>query len=137
MLEIKEIIINKNRGWRGLAELIIRNATHTTQKRVIFSFSQEVWDDMLSGHIVVQDEEYYYILTFDNTARLPAPTQQRSVLIKDFMATVLNVDRYEKATWKDECDITDYTYIQHFNKNRNNHTQSDWNCIGLRVMPII
>lgn len=137
MLEIKEIIINKNRGWRGLAELTIRNATHTTQKKVIFSFSQEVWNDMLSGHIVVQDEDYYYILTFDDTAHLPAPTQQRSVLIKDFMATVLNVNRYEKATWKDTCDVTDYTYIQHFNKNRNNHTQSDWNCIGLRVMPII
>lgn len=136
MSEIKEIIINKNRGWRGLAELIIRNATHTTQKRVIFSFSQEVWDDMLSGHIVVQDENYYYILTFDNTAHLPAPTQQRSVLIKDFMATVLNVNRYEKATWN-RAESPDWNYISHFIKNRNNHTQSDWNCIGLRVMPII
>ena len=137
MENFKKIIINKNRGWRGLSSVEIVDDDYKKHLTYIFSFSQQVWDDMLGGHIVVQDENYYYILTFDNTARLPAPTQQRSVLIKDFIATVLNVNRYEKATWKDKCDVTDYTYIYYFNKNRNNHTQSNWNCIGLRVMPII
>ena len=136
MLEVSEIIINKNRGWRGLAELVLRNAAHVTQKKIIFSFSQEVWDDMLNGHIVVQDEDYYYILTFDNTIGLPEPTQQRSVLIKNFNAKVLNVNRYSTTKWA-HAEAPDWSCISHFIKNRNNHTKSDWNCIGLRVMPII
>lgn len=133
---ISTIIINKNRGWRGLAELRIIDESHTIRKTMIFSFSQEVWNDMLDGHIVVQDEKYYYILTFDNLMALPRRDQQRSVLIKNFTANVLHVNRYEKTKWSDAV-APHWSCISHFLKNRNNHTQSDWNCIGLRVMPII
>jgi 3-methyladenine DNA glycosylase AlkD len=128
MLAVKEIIINKNRGWRGLAELIVRDATHTEQTRMIFSFSQDMWDDMLNGRIVIQDHESYYVLMFDNLERLPRKDQQRSVLIKNFMATVFNVNRYEKSDWSN-ASMLDYLAIMHFIKNKNNHTQSDWNCI--------
>ena len=136
MIAIKEIIINKNRGWRGLAEVVVRDASHTEQTRMIFSFSQAVWDDMLNGHLVLQDDDHYYVLTFDNLMRLPKKNQQRSVLIKNFMATVLNVNRYEKSIWE-KAETNDWNCINHFIKNRNNHTQSDWNYIGIRVVPNI
>ena len=137
MIAIKEIIINKNRGWRGLAEVVVRDATHTEQTKMIFSFSQAMWEDMLNGRIVMQDDEYYYVLTFDNLTHLPRKDQQRSVLIKNFTATVLNVNRYDKTSCHKNVTLTDWNCIAHFIENKNNHTQSDWNCIGLRVVPKI
>lgn len=83
---------------------------------------------MLKGYIVIQDEDNYFILNFDNTEALPKPTQQRSVLIKSFQATIKNITAYPKNK---PIDILqdDYDRIYNFKKNKNNHTTSDWNCI--------
>lgn len=136
MQEIKRIRLNKNRGWRGLAELICENDKREVVHKMIFSFSQAVWEDLLQGYIVTQDEDNYFILYFDNTASLPKPTQQRSVLIKSFLGTVINITAYSKS---ERLDVTSkhYNLIYNFKKNRNNHTTSDWNCIGVRVIPNI
>ena len=97
---------------------------------MIFSFSQPVWNDLLQGYIVIQDEDNYFILNFDNTESLPKPTQQRSVLIKSFLGTVVNITAYPKNEPLDALILSDdYDRIYHFKKNRNNHTTSDWNCI--------
>lgn len=128
MKEIKRIRINKNRGWRGLAELVCEDEERKVVHKMIFSFSQAVWDDLLQGYIVIQDEDNYFILNFDNTENLPKPTQQRSVLIKSFLATVVNITAYPKN--EEISPLTDdYDRIYHFKKNRNNHTTSSWNCI--------
>ena len=133
---IKRIRLNKNRGWRGLAELVCEDEERKVVHKMIFSFSQAVWKDLLKGYIVIQDEDNYFILNFDNTDALPEPTQQRSVLIKSFLATVVNITVHPK---NEPLDILsdDYDRIYHFKKNRNNHTTSDWNCIGIRVIPEI
>ena len=136
MKEIKRIILNKNRGWRGLAELVCEDEERKVVHKMIFSFSQPVWNDLLQGYIVIQDEDNYFILNFDNTDRLPKPTQQRSVLIKSFYATVVNITAYSKYELIDVLS-DDYDRIYNFKKNRNNHTTSDWNCIGIRVIPEI
>lgn len=136
MKEIKRIRINKNRGWRGLAELVCEDEERKVVHKMIFSFSQPVWNDLLQGYIVIQDEDNYFILNFDNTESLPKPTQQRSVLIKSFLATVVNITAYPKN--ESISPMTDdYDRIYNFKKNRNNHTTSDWNCIGVRVIPEI
>lgn len=137
MESIKRIIINKNRGWRGLAELVAENERREEVMKMIFSFSQPVWEDMLKGYIVVQDDDNYIILNFDNVDMLPKPTQQRSVLIKSFNATVVNSWTYSKDSWVRDTSSNHYSFIYHFTKNRNNHTTSDWNCIGIRVTPMI
>ena len=136
MKEIKRIRINKNRGWRGLAELVCEDEERKVVHKMIFSFSQAVWNDLLQGYIVIQDEDNYFILNFDNTEALPKPTQQRSVLIKSFLATVVNITAYPK---NEPLSVMgdDYGRIYHFKKNRNNHTTSSWNCIGVRVIPEI
>ena len=136
MKKIKRIILNKNRGWRGLAELICEDEERKVAHKMIFSFSQNVWNDLLQGYIVIQDEDNYFILNFDNTEALPKPTQQRSVLIKSFQATIKNITAYPKN--EEVSPMTDdYDRIYNFKKNRNNHTTSDWNCIGIRVIPEI
>lgn len=137
MESIKRIRIDKNRGWRGLAELVCENERREEVTKMIFSFSQQVWEDMLKGFIVLQDESNFIILEFDNTDELPKPTQQRSVLIKSFQATVVNQYEYPKENWKMNISGEHYGYIYHFTRNRNNHTTSDWNCIGIRVTPMI
>ena len=136
MKEIKRIRINKNRGWRGLAELVCEDEERKVVHKMIFSFSQPVWNDLLQGYIVIQDEDNYFILNFDNTESLPKPTQQRSVLIKSFLATVKCITAHPK---NEPLDVLsdDYDRIYNFKKNRNNHTTSDWNCIGVRVIPEI
>ena len=137
MESIKRIRINKNRGWRGLAELDCENERREEVTKMIFSFSQAVWNDMLKGFIVLQDEDNFIILEFDNTDELPKPTQQRSVLIKSFQATVVNQYEYPKENWKMNISGEHYSYIYDFTMNRNNHTTSDFNCIGIRVTPMI
>lgn len=136
MESIKRIKLNKNRGWRGLAELVCENEKREDVAKMIFSFSQPVWEDMLKGYIVLQDEENYIILHFDNTDELPKPTQQRSVLIKSFFGTVIEQFEYKKSERMNVLS-EHYDYIHHFTMNRNNHTTSDWNCIGIRVTPMI
>ena len=137
MESIKRIRINKNRGWRGLAELDCENERREEVTKMIFSFSQAVWNDMLKGFIVLQDEDNFIILEFDNTDELPKPTQQRSVLSKSFQATVVNQYEYPKENWKMNISGEHYSYIYDFTMNRNNHTTSDFNCIGIRVTPMI
>ena len=136
---MKKLILNKNRGWRGLAEAQLLDEGNTTIQRMIFSFSQPVWNDMLRGVMVMQSEQDYIILEFDyEHSRLPRPFQQRSVLIKNVVLPIVNIRRYSKATWmKDHSTAGDYSAIYNFLKNRNNHTTSDWNCIGIRVIPTI
>ena len=111
MKEIKRIILNKNRGWRGLAELICEDEERKVVHKMIFSFSQNVWNDLLQGYIVIQDEDNYFILNFDNTDRLPKPTQQRSVLIKFFIGTVVNKYEYPKANWQANTSLDHYNLI--------------------------
>ena len=128
---MKKLVLNKNRGWRGLAEAQLLNDDNTTIQKMIFSFSQPVWNDMLRGVMVMQSEQDYIVLEFDyEHSRLPRPSQQRSVLIKDVVLPVVNIKRYSKKTWmKDHTSAGDYSAIYNFLKNRNNHTTSDWNCI--------
>ena len=135
-MEIKRIIINKNRGWRGLAEVRCYNSEHKNIKTVIFSFSERVWTDLMVGKFVISDDTNYYILHFDNISTLPKG--QRSVLIKNFNADVVDIKAYNKHTWNDfSNDYADRVLIEDHIKNRNNHTTSDWNCIGVRVVPVI
>jgi hypothetical protein len=103
---------------------------------MIFSFSQAVWDDMQKGFMVLQDDTYYYVVEFDNTDALPKG--QRSVLLKHFMANVEHITTYLKTGWIVPARSEGhYPYIQDFIKNKNNHTTSDWNSIGIRVVPMI
>lgn len=135
----KQIVINKNRGWRGLAEVVVRNEEYKNQLKMIFSFSQAMWNDLIiKNTIVIQDNEYYYIIKFstDDTAKLPRVDQQRSVLIKNFYAKINEVNKYKKTEWT-SAKADDWSVMRHFVKNKNNHTTSDWNCIGIRVIPEI
>ena len=134
-----KLILNKNRGWRGLAEAQVLDDKNNTIHRMIFSFSQPVWNDMLKGVIVIPSEQHYNILYFDyESSRLPRPFQQRSVLIKNVIVPITGTKVIPKDNWQKEVHTdSDYGAINHFIKNRNNHTQSDWNCIGIRVIPTI
>lgn len=136
---MEKLIINKNRGWRGLAEAQLLDDDNNTIQKMIFSFSQPVWDDMMKGVMVMQDEEHYIILKFsDPDYKLPRPFQQRSVLIKNVILNIDSKEVYHKANWIAEHKTAgDYDAIYNFIKNRNNHTTSDWNCIGIRVVPMI
>ena len=136
MEKIVRIRLNKNRGWRGLAELVCENDKREDISKMIFSFSQNMWNDMLTGYIITQDEKNFIILNFDNTDRLPKPTQQRSVLIKSFNATVVNSWTYHKNNYNLVAPYEHRLLISHFIKNRNNHTTSDWNCIRNTCHPI-
>ena len=137
---MEKLILNKNRGWRGLAEAHLLNDDNNTIQRMIFSFSQPVWNDMLRGVMVMQSEQDYIILEFDyEHSGLPRPFQQRSVLIKNVVLPIVNKKVYPKDSWmkSDRSTGSDYSAIYNFLKNRNNHTTSDWNCIGIRVIPDI
>lgn len=134
-MNFDSIQITKNRGWRGLAEAILRNSATGNTLDMIFSFSQEVWDDMLSGYMVFQDTDNYYVVEFDNLDTLPKRTQQRSVLITHFIAKITDIRTYSKTEFI--SDFSDRLKVEHFKRNKNNHTTSDWNCIGLRVIPEI
>lgn len=137
MNDMKCITINKNRGWRGLAEVAILDEEYNVTAKHIFSFSQDMWDDMIySQKIVIESDHFYYIIHFDNSDRLPRKDQQRSVLIKNFIANITKVNKYTKTKWG-EAPAEDWSSIMHFIKNTNNHTTSDWNCIGVRVIPTI
>lgn len=134
--DFKIISIQKNRGWRGLSEVSIYNEERRLITSMIFSFSQKVWNDMLDGYIVIPYKDYYYIVNFDNLSELPSRTQQRSVLIKNFQAHITNIQRIEKEYWM-SCPTKHYSLIVHFLINNNKHTQSNWNYVGIRVIPKI
>lgn len=133
---LKKIIINKNRGWRGLAEVQCRNEEDNNELKMIFSFSQKVWEDMLMGRMVLQDDSNYIIVHFTNTRSLPRG--QRSVLLKNFQGEITEVQMVPKDNWMShDLGVIDHNAIAHFILNRNNHTTSNWNCIGIRVVPMI
>ena len=135
---MEKLILNKNRGWRGLAEAQWLDDDNNTIQKMIFSFSQQVWNDMLRGYLVMQDKDHYIVLKFDQLDKLPSPKQQRSVLIKNVVLPITEKEIYSKETWShDHKTAGDYNAIHNFLKNRNNHTTSDWNCIGVRVVPMI
>lgn len=95
---------------------------------------------MLKGYFVMQDAHNYIVLKFDPTSNpnLPKPTQQRSVLLKNVILNIDKIEIYPKATWtRDHKTAGEFAVIYNFIKNRNNHTTSDWNCIGIRVVPMI
>ena len=135
-MKIADIVINKNRGWRGLAKITAYNEDRGVECQMVFSFSQDVWDDLMRGQIVLQDEDNYYVLEINNTERLPQG-HQRSVLIKNFIAKVTSITEYKKTDWMKAREKGQYLAILHFKKNTNNHTTSDWNYIGVRVLPEI
>lgn len=136
---MERLILNKNRGWRGLAEARLLDESNNTIQKMIFSFSQSVWNDMLKGVLVMQDEEHYIVLKFsDPDYKLPRPFQQRSVLIKNVTLNIDSKEIYSKEHWVAEHKTAgDYDAISNFILNRNNHTVSSWNCVGIRVVPTI
>ena len=135
-MDIQRIVINKNRGWRGLAEVRCLNKENKSELEMIFSFSQPVWDDMQMGRMVLQDGDDYIIVHFDNTEVLPKG--QRSVLLKNFVGNIVDTIRVPKTEIvSSDLGSIDYNAVIHFKKNRNNHTTSHWNCIGIRVIPEI
>lgn len=138
--DMKYITINKNRGWRGLSEVAILDEDEILTTKHIFSFSQELWDYMILYHIIViKSEKYYYVIHFTGEClrgMLPRSDQQRSVLIKNFKSVIDKVEKVPIDKWSSTNGYT-YSAIRHFRNNRNNHTTSDWNCIGLRVLPEI
>lgn len=137
---MKYITINKNRGWRGLAEIVILNEDKDLTTKHIFSFSQPMWEDLINHNkTVIADEEHYYVIHFLSVIRglLPKADQQRSVLIKNFTAEIDQVNKYDRPSWVSSAKAEDWSAIAHFIKNKNNHTTSDWNCIGIRVVPKI
>lgn len=138
---MEKLIMNKNRGWRGLAEACLYDNSDTKDliQKQIFSFSQDMWDDLICRHLFVIDTGHTYkvIQIADPDYRLPKPTQQRSVLIKNAVLDVITTWVYDKKDWNITAKHEIYRAIQHFIVNRNNHTQSDWNCIGIRVIPVI
>ena len=138
MSNYTHLVINKNRGWRGLAQAVITDLDTKDKMSMIFSFSQPVWEDLILHHrLVMQDDKFYYVINFDDPdKRLPGEFQQRSVLIKSFNAKINEINQIEKAKWTAET-AENWNAINHFIKNRNNHTTSDWNCIGIRVTPEI
>ena len=106
---------------------------------MVFSFSQLMWNDLIvKNAIVVQDTDNYYVIKFEPTtgSALPRADQQRSVLIKNFVGRITTVNKYAKTNWR-SAEAYDWNLILHFIKNKNNHTTSDWNCIGVRVVPTI
>ena len=137
-MDSNTITINKNRGWRGLAEVIYRGKNGSIEQRMIFSFSQPVWDDMIyRNKIALQDKDNFIILTFENSyKKLPEPHQQRSVLIKNVTLKVVNKEVYSKRTWATDAKYSnDYAVIANCITNTNNHTTSEWNYVGVRVLP--
>lgn len=135
-MDIRSIKINKNRGWRGLAEVKCYNNMGEDVTTMIFSFSADVWNDMLRGYMVIPYDEQLLILEFNNTEALPKG--QRSVLIKNFRAVVHRITAYGRTGWNViETPEHHRRILYDHIRNRNNHTQSDWNCIGIRVTPMI
>ena len=136
MEKCTKIIIAKNRGWRGLAEIKLLNEDNKEIASQIFSFSQPMWDDLIRNNvIVVQDSNSYFVIHFEPSSKLPSADQQRSVLIKNVTLTVTEVNKY--AMKAEGALGADYSAICHYTRNNNNHTTSDWNYIGLRVIPEI
>lgn len=132
-----KIKINKNRGWRGLAEIVIENDAGKEIETTIFSFSNNMWKDLLNGYIVVPKQIAYTIFQFNNLNQLPKPTQQRSVLIKNFQAEIINTWYYSKKDWIISATEEHRHILHNYISNTNAHTTSKFNYVGIKVMPNI
>lgn len=133
-----KVCINKNRGWRGLAEADLCTESGELVNRMIFSFSNEVWTDLiLRNTIVFQDDTNYYVIKIDaeDVTSLPIG-HQRSVLIKHFNGRISECHTIAKTELSKETWET-RNFVYDFLDNKNNHTTSDWNNIGIRVTPMI
>ena len=138
MEKCTQLIIAKNRGWRGLTEVTLLNGKGGKIASQIFSFSQPMWDDLVERDIIViQDDTEYYVIKFDPAGKLPTVDMQRSVIIRNVTVNILEVNKYNKTDWMRVAKSNDYSAIYHYTRNNNNHTTSDWNYIGLRVIPEI
>lgn len=127
---MKTIKITKNRGWRGLAEAVVLGDDHLPMMKTIFSFSQDIWNDMLKGIMVFETSDDYHIAHFNNTERLPKG--QRSVLIKHFTGDITGITSINKHSTSTKT-LDDHIALTHYLKNTNNHTTSAWNNVGIRV----
>jgi hypothetical protein len=127
----KTLYIQKNRGWRGLAQAILKDSDGKITSNMVFSFSQDVWNDLMVNYMVFQDKDNYYVINFNEIKLLPHG-KQRSVLIKNFEGEITSIKEVAKDKWTAE-EPSIYRTIKHFLMNKNNHTTSDWNQIGLRV----
>lgn len=137
MKTTKYVYVTKNRGWRGLAEARCTNEKGELTGDFTFSFSSSTWNDlMINNTIVVQDTKGLYIIKIKDTeGKLPVG-HQRSVLLKNIRLEVEEIIEYpsDKPT---KIAYDHYYLVRNFRLNKNNHTTSDWNCIGIRVMPSI
>jgi hypothetical protein len=131
-----QITINKNRGWRGLAEIKCYDKDDNLLGDTIFSYSEDMWQDLMKGYVVLQDKYNYYIFEINNTDALPQHSQ-RSVTLTDFKAKALSLSVVEKAKYITACEPSIYPRVVHFRKNTNAHTTSDFNYVGIRVSPDI
>lgn len=133
-----EMRLNKNRGWRGLAEAIITDSNNTLSDS-IFSFSSKTWYDLIQHHVFVfETETEYWVLELEVTSgKLPEPTQQRSVLIKDVVFNVADYNAYDKSTYAVDAKVhgNNVVYINRYLLNNNRHTASLYNHVGIRVRP--
>lgn len=136
-----KIIIDKNRGWRGLAYIRVIDEAKDNKiiNKMYLSFSSQTWKDLLNGKIVIKNEDKLIVIEFNNIIKLPRPDQQRSVLIKNFVGTVTAMRYYPDTSLLDfekkYKDSEDYSLIYNYYKNNNNHTHSEWNAVGIRANP--
>ena len=120
----------------GLASVKIYNDDNELETESIFSFSEAVWKDMLAGSIIIEQDDAYVIYEFNNIDKLPHG-HQRSVLIKNFEADITNEITISKRIHPRDLTIYEQALINHYKKNNNHHTTSDFNYVGLRVLPDI
>lgn len=136
-MNIKRVIINKNRGWRGLAEIKCENDKREVVYTSIFSFSPLVWKDLINNLVVtIKVEDKFIILHLDSKEGLPKPSQQRSVLIKNYIGTITEITEIAEDDVKN-AQLMDRVHIRYYVDNKNNHTTSTYNYIGIRVNPDI
>lgn len=91
---------------------------------------------MYRNKIALQDKDNFIILTFAKSCELPKTYQQRSVLIKNVTLKVVNKEVYSKRTWATDARYSnDYAVINNCISNTNKHTTSEWNYVGVRVLP--
>lgn len=152
MIEM-EVIINKNRGWRGLASVTVRNDTHEIVGPThIFSFSQDMWDDLYTRRLLVIDdvndegEPIYTVFTFKETDIRKLPTGQRSRVITSTHLEVVAthyypLDKPEEFLALYPTDTLETMHrkiaIKHYRNNTNAHTMSEFNMVGIRVQPCV
>lgn len=133
------IEITKNRGWRGLAEVILWDDLPAIKQKAVFSFSSIMWVYLHDGCVAIPQllDNKIIVIEFENYDKLPKG--QRSVLIKHFIAPVKSVNTYDidyitsRKAWDDKVSHNHIWVAYHTLQNKNNHTTSIYNMVGLRV----